>query len=718
MALGLPAILATWAVHWQARKALTTTPTLTPGGTAMHGTMATLAVRASPHVTWKRTMWGGVAAVTTLVVLVAGWMTLRSLGIGPAGSLFAAGTLADQDKVLVADFTVSGADSTLGTVVADAMRTNLEQSRAITVVPIADIGGALERMQRPVASKVDLALAREIAAREGIKAIVHGNVTAAGAGFILTARLITAESGVELASFRQAAGDATELIPAIDRVTRELRGKIGESLKTVRSAPALEQVTTASLPALRLYAAAYRANYLEGDFLKAAAAAESAIVLDTTFAMAYRLAALGYSNGRFKLQRADSLRQRAYALRARLPEYERALAEGAYGTGTHDDRALRIRSFRRAVELRPRDAASWNNLALNLSANREYAAAESAYRRGIAAGDNIFNNSNLSYLLANQGRLDEALREAEKFRAKFPTAPLAIYAGWSVWAARNRFDSVDAQCRRLLAPAIAANLRATGNYCLGSLAMRSGKLRERYRYLSAGRSIDSARGFTGFESSALDSSRIMIWLLERHPEGLKLLDQHFARLKPDEPLRNRGYFTAAGLYAVAGRPDRARAMLERFRSEADTADLRVLHSNIRFANGQIAVAERRYGDAIREFLAADTIYHGLPNGCVICTWPSLGHAYDLAGMPDSAIAVFERYLKSTHTQRWGGLDDLYLFGIYKRLGELHESRNDRQAALGYFLKAEELWKNADPELQPKVREVRARIERLRDTERR
>jgi tetratricopeptide (TPR) repeat protein len=57
-----------------------------------------------------------------------------------------------------------------------------------------------------------------------------------------------------------------------------------------------------------------------------------------------------------------------------------------------------------------------------------------------------------------------------------------------------------------------------------------------------------------------------------------------------------------------------------------------------------------------------------------------------------------------------------LAGSYKRLGELYEARGDRQKAMLYYTKFVELWKNADPELQPKVAEVKKRLARLTDAE--
>ena len=53
----------------------------------------------------------------------------------------------------------------------------------------------------------------------------------------------------------------------------------------------------------------------------------------------------------------------------------------------------------------------------------------------------------------------------------------------------------------------------------------------------------------------------------------------------------------------------------------------------------------------------------------------------------------------------------------RRLGELYAARGDVSKAYANYAAFVDLWKNADPELQPKVAEVRARIARLRAAER-
>ncbi|MGH7689794.1 MAG: serine/threonine-protein kinase, partial [Gemmatimonadaceae bacterium] len=68
MALGLPAILFTAFVQRAARRMITMTPTYTPGGSAApQGTIATIAMKASPHMSWRRTAIGGAYALGTFI---------------------------------------------------------------------------------------------------------------------------------------------------------------------------------------------------------------------------------------------------------------------------------------------------------------------------------------------------------------------------------------------------------------------------------------------------------------------------------------------------------------------------------------------------------------------------------------------------------------------------------------------------------------------------
>jgi putative intracellular protease/amidase len=64
--------------------------------------------------------------------------------------------------------------------------------------------------------------------------------------------------------------------------------------------------------------------------------------------------------------------------------------------------------------------------------------------------------------------------------------------------------------------------------------------------------------------------------------------------------------------------------------------------------------------------------------------------------------------------RYRGFDAGYLASSCRRAGELHEAKGDTRKALRRYRQFVELWRNADPELQPEVEAVRARIRALEE----
>jgi tRNA A-37 threonylcarbamoyl transferase component Bud32/tetratricopeptide (TPR) repeat protein len=718
MALGFPAILFTGYTQYMARKVAQATPTLTPRGTLVRpsaqGTLAQIAVKASPHLSWTRTARGGIAALTAFALLVAGYLVLRVLGIGPSGSLLAAGKLSAQDRVVVAAFEAASKDSALGDVVSEAVRTNLAQSRAVQVVPTSSVVAALQRMQRPPTARLDLPLARELAVREGIKAVVSGSVASAGEGFIITARLVNAQSGDELAVYQESAANAGEIIPTVDRLTRQLRGKIGESLKTVHDAPALAQVTTRSLDALRAFAAALRANDVEGDFPKAISLFQEAIAKDSGFAAAYVQLAYSLGNAGLQPRRRDSLFATAFRLRDRLPERERYNVEGAYYYGKHD-RAKAIDAYERLVANDSSDVDGLNTLAILYAQTRNEPRAERLYRRALVAEpENGIIFGNLASTLAAQGKFDatdSVIRVLKSRKAPFPTERSEV----QVLYMRGEIDSAEARARaglRSSNPAVVRGMIAL----LRLIDQARGRLREAdslglelvARNTARGARVDSLAvpARTALDDSQLrgDSARAIAALdaaVRAHP------------LTPASP--PGAMLDVATYYAIAGRPERGRAILAQYDAAArDSVDRQIWRGQRYFTEGTILLAENRADQAIATFrrMAVDT--DGLPIPCAFCLSYGLAQAFDQANMSDSTIANIERYL---HTNSEGRInpDSRMLGPFYKRLGELYEEKGDTKRAVASYAAFVELWKHADPDLQPRVAEVRTRLERLRRT---
>ena len=368
MALGLPVILFTGYVQSVARRAITATPTLTPGGGQVpQGTMATIALKASPHVSWRRTTRGGIYAVGAFVALIIAFMVMRAFGIGPVGSLFAAGKLSQRDVVLVSRLRREprrferrqrrrrGRAREPGRVTVDqAVQSGERRRRA-------------ERMQLPPTSKLDLALARQIAQREGVKAIVTGDVTGLGSGFVIALRLVARRFGH---GARRVPDDGRRTEPARDAASTTSRGSCAARSASRSRACRRARRSTRSRRRRSTRCEAYtegaRAFDVEHDFTKAIPLLRRAVTIDTGFATAWRKLGTAMNNSFYPSSAVDSAVTKAYQLRARLSENERYLTEGYYfQRGPGHDRQRAIAAYQALIDRGDTGYAA-NNLAVAL----------------------------------------------------------------------------------------------------------------------------------------------------------------------------------------------------------------------------------------------------------------------------------------------------------------------------------------------------------------
>jgi tetratricopeptide (TPR) repeat protein len=718
MALGLPVILFTAYTQYVARRAVTASPTFTPGGSpsiVTHGTLANIAMKASPHVSWRRTTLGGAAAFGVFLVLVAGYMITRALGIGPAASLMGAGVLGAREKLLVADFKSPAGDTTLGPVVTEAFRSDLAQSRNVDIVQPTTVREALRRMRRSPDTQVDFPLAREIATREGVKAVIDGEVLGLGGSYVIAAKLYSAQNGDVLASFRVTAADGKEIIAAIDKLSRDVRTKIGESLRSVNAAPPLEQVTTPSLEALKKYVQAVRV-FAQPDFDKGITLLQDAIALDSGFAMAYRKLAVELGNhGGFDAKVVAAV-SKAYEHRDRLSETERHLTEAAYWrSGPRPDNAKSIAAYEALLEIQPDNTTALNNMAQLFADLRRFDKEKEYAARAVALNKTTATYwGHLATASINLGYLDSAQRVADEMAKHLPASTTLLRGQLILAWVRADFDSVE----RVLAAWRARSpdrgtrrwLAAAGSWS----AQLHGRLRDAARLRAEWRDIDQRQGvaaapLTAEATTALDEA----WFTENKRSANLRLDSALRAFRLDkvDPLE-RPYLLLVRAYARAGRPDRAQAMLAGFDSSRVQAGRPYDDIERHVMRGDVAMAGVRYDEAIREYRAAADL-----GRCIGCVLSDLARAYDLAGNADSARAILTRYVEMRN-DAWRWQDEApYLAGSYKRLGELWEGKDDKKAA-SYYTKFVELWKNADPELQPKVAEVRKKLARLAASEKR
>jgi tetratricopeptide (TPR) repeat protein len=661
-------------------------------------------------LTWRSALLGAVGAFSLLGVSTSGYMGMRLLGIGPLGTLVAKGVLEPGERIILAEFENQTNDPLLAAAVTEAFRIGFDQTTAVRLVQSRNVSQALERMQTEPGTRLDEALAREVGVREGIRAVIAGAVFEAGPSYVISARLVSSESGEELARVGEPASDSTQIIPATDRVSRRLRELIGESLTTIRRNPPLPQVTTQSLEALRKYALATRAH-LAGDLEEAISLLEEAVAIDTAFAMAYRRLGAAFANRGASMPRAREAYTMAYEHREHLTEREYLFVLAQYHKRVTEEFDKAAQAYEGMLELDPYDNGALVNLSdLHLSL-RNYARAEEFARRTIewdsaAAGWQAYWNALEAQ--ANLGRFQEAEATLQAWADHYPISRLYRFANAQFESVRGNFKTAEAILR-----SGTEEDQARWSLDLFSLSLVQGKLTEAesvYRSKLAGSSALNYLGLT------VDLAFVDTWHRGELERGLGSVDAALERYPLDE-LEPRSWLFGdlAALFALAGRLDRAHAMVAAHAAAfgPDSQPNGVL--------GIVALEEGRYQDAIAEFRTEFVPTNFSGTHCPICNLPRLGRAYDLAGESDSAIATYERYVTTPWWHRTigapgynarDGSDAWWLGPIYERLGQLYEQRGDREKAIYYHGKLVELWKDADPELQPRVEAARRAMEAL------
>ena len=666
--------------------------------------------------TMRRAAKGGATALVGLGVITAGYMGMRELGIGPVGTLVAAGTVPERPRIVLADFTDRTGDSTLAVTVTEALRIDLDQSPAVRLMQPSAIGSVLERMGRPLTTVLGLPVAREIGEREGLDAVLAGEVRAAGGAYLLTARLEDPASRDVMLSLRETAADSTWLIDAIDRLSHAMRQRIGESYTSTRNAPPLSRVTTTSLAALRQYTEAVRVSRF-GDDLATLPLLERAVELDSTFAAAWGSIGSVLLNLNVERGRGVEAEDIAHRLRDRIPVRERLQQERVHLYVTGDYEALlelqtaagnlngvgRAHLFMRrpdlaeeallrALEELPRSGAVYTNLLVAQTAQGKWSAARSAIRRA----DSL-------------GVVDPRL---------------------SFYAFTVSLDPEDPDQLAMVLNAVEGRPLNSGNILdnlLGVIfpAINLNALLGRVQQMDRWRAgLENALVRLGFHETvridAINRAAYQLRVVGDSAGAVQLVEGLLDRYPlADLPPLRRPYLPLADFYAEANQPARARTLLAEYEREIDPALRGAEIPALDHARGQLATAEGDYATAIAALRRADAVHT-----CPICVLPALARAFDLNGDRDSAIAVYERYL----TVPWLGrllpmgpfdwpvsfprLDPYHRAGVLRRLGELYEERGDSAKAVAYYDEFVNLWKYADAELEPAVNDVRQRIVRL------
>ncbi|MEE7565982.1 putative peptide modification system cyclase, partial [Xanthomonas sp. Kuri4-3] len=317
------------------------------------------APRHSPKAWRDIPLWRRPAA------LVAELAVLAVLGVGIWFITRAqpAIAFAERDWVVVGDLRNLTGNRLLDGSIDQAFRISLEQSRYVNVVSQMQASSILAMMRKkPEEDALDRDNAASVATRLGARMVLLPSVADLGGRSRFSVEVVDPRTQRTVAISSAYATNAS-LLGAVDKVTADLRDRLGEDANSIRgTSQPLPEVTTSSLDALRAYSLG-QTRYAKGDYRAAVAFYQQAVEVDEQFALAW----LGQARGYFAsvdLQRATERLEKALSLSARLPARE-ALYLKNWRTQILDP-SHASQAWTQMAELYPDYAPASHNAALNL----------------------------------------------------------------------------------------------------------------------------------------------------------------------------------------------------------------------------------------------------------------------------------------------------------------------------------------------------------------
>ena len=374
---------------------------------------------------WRR--WWTVAAAVGVAALVGifGFYQFRQVE-----------ALGESDIIVLTDFTNTTGDPVFDGTLKQALAVKLEESPYINVLSQQRVQETLRYMQRPPDTAITPAIGREICQRQGVKAIMIGEIARLGQSYVVTLAAEHCATGDVLAREQAEAANKEAVLSTLGRATNAMRGKLGESLASIEKMDTpIHQATTGSLDALKAFSLGDRERMLRGDF-DALAFFKRAVELDPDFALAHARLGTVYANlGEGTL--ASEHRKTAFALKDKVSERERLYITAHYHASVENDIAKAADTYELWKKTYPRDSTPYINVGLIYSQQGNFDRALESYLKAIELEPGMsIPYTNAAEIYANGGRFDEAQALVEKYNQRSggnPSTHMLLY----IFAARK-----------------------------------------------------------------------------------------------------------------------------------------------------------------------------------------------------------------------------------------------------------------------------------------
>ncbi len=638
----------------------------------------------------RRPRWLVVAAILAVGVVSVIWFWLRHQ----------TKPLTDKDTIVLSDFDNKTGDSVFDDALKQGLSIQLEQSPFLDLLSERRVNETLKLMGRPAGDRLTPEVAAEVCKRTGSKAMLSGSIAGLGTQYVIGLKAVNCNSGDVLAEAQEQAASKEAVLKALDAAAISLRRNLGESLTSVQEyATPLEEATTPSLEALRVYSLGIKTWYAKGD-TAALPFFKQAVELDPKFAMAHVWMSACYWALNEVGQAAESARK-GYDLREKVSERERFYIEGKYYFSVTGELEKAAQAYELWQQTYPRDQVPYSNLALISAFLGNWEKALEEWREALRLEPiNAGNYLCVGFAYTNLNRLDEAEAVYQQMEARKLE---------SDWLLQNRyvlaFLKGDAAQMAQLASA-ALGKPSEEDLLLATQADTEGwygKLKNAHEL--TGRAMDSAQHSDAKERAAAYQATAALREVESgNREQARAEANAAVKLAPNRDVQ------AMAALALARAGDTAGA--EKLAAELDKTfplDTLVQRYWLPSIHAAVALQHQDPNRAIELLKAARTIELGLPVNLTVILCPVYlrGEAYLMLRDGSRAEAEFQKFIDHrglVSNFPWGALAGLGLARAYNMQGDTAKAR----VAYQDFL---ELWKDADPEI-PVLKQAKAEYAKL------
>lgn len=351
----------------------------------------------------------------------------------------------ERDWIVISDFENLTDESILDHSLNTAFILSINQSRYLNVMTRQRMIETLKRMEKENSTNIDEETGREIAIREGVEILVVPTISRVGTQYILTAKILEAQTENTLKSEVLYADSQDEIIEKLDQLSRKIRRSLGESsFRISNQSKPLKKVTTSSLKALKQYSLGIE-SHLRLDFKKARTHYENAIRLDSNFTAAKA------SLGNLLFEKFDRNEGRKWLDKAivsidNLTDREKFGILAFYAVNVENDLDKGIGYTEKRLGLYPDDPAAHNNLGWYFQKQGRYDKALDEYKTTLQINPYMMlTNSGINWIyLEYLAQIDSALTWANRMITYAPDNPWGHFYLGSAYVGKNDFVKAEA----------------------------------------------------------------------------------------------------------------------------------------------------------------------------------------------------------------------------------------------------------------------------------